>query len=158
MKQNEVAGYLKVITVGVTILFASVLAVLLPMMVWDVLEETGMLYWGILIFFWISGIPAFGCLWKFWGICVRIGQDRSFTDENARAMRAMSHFMLADAVLFAGFLLVDVIAKWYWQSFWMLILAVLSIGVSICLSIVCAALSHLIYKASQLQEDQDLTI
>lgn len=158
MKQNEVSGYLKGITVGVTILFGIVLAVLLPMLLWDALEETGMLYWGILIFFWISGIPAFGCLWKFWEICVQIGKDRSFTDENACSMRTMSHFMLIDALLFVGFLMVDVLAKWYRQSFWMLIFAILAIGVSVCLSIVCAALSHLIYKASQLQEDQDLTI
>lgn len=158
MKQNEVSGYLKAITVGIAVLLGIVVAVLLPMLLWDALEETGMLYWGIMIFFWFSSIPAFGCLWKFWGICVRIGKDRSFTDENARAMRTMSHLMLSDTVLFVGFLLADVIAKWYRQSFWMLIFAILAIGVSICLSIVCAALSHLIYKASQLQEDQDLTI
>lgn len=158
MKQNEVSGYLKLITVGVAVLLAIVVAVLLPMLLWDELGETGALYWGMVIFFWCSSIPAFGCLGKFWGICVRIGQDRSFSDENARAMRTMSHLMLLDALLFAGFLLVDVIAKWYRQSFWMLIFAILAIGVSVCLSVVCAALSHLIYKASQLQEDQDLTI
>lgn len=116
------------------------------------------IYWGTCIFIWITAVPCFVCLVKFWGICSRIGENRSFCRENAEALRQMSHCTLADSVLYALFLGAFCILGWYSLGIGYLFGIVLILFICITLTVLCAALSHLVYNASQIQEDQDLTI
>lgn len=70
----------------------------------------------------------------------------------------MSHCTLADSVLYALFLGAFCILGWYSLGIGYLFGIVLILFICITLTVLCAALSHLVYNASQIQEDQDLTI
>lgn len=160
MKQSEMSGYLKVITLGVGVLLLVFVLWFLPLVLKETLVEiagsSG--YWGTCILIWVSAVPALLCLVRFWGICESIRQDRSFSGENARRLKWMSQYMLADMILYAGFLVWFIMAGWYKRAAWLLFPILLAIFISVTLTIVCAALSHLVQNASELQEEQELTI
>lgn len=84
--------------------------------------------------------------------------EQVFCRENAEALKKMSHYTLVDSVLYALFLAVFCILGWYSFGIGYLFGIVLILFICITLTVLCAALSHLVYNASQMQEDQDLTI
>lgn len=160
MKQREMSKYLKAITAGVGILLLVFVLWFLPLVLRETLTEiagnSG--YRGVCVLVDISAVPAVICLALFWGICGSIGQDQSFSGENAVRLKRMSQYMLADAVLYAGFLIWFFTAGWYRHAAWLLFPVLLAIFISVTLSVLCAALSHLVQNASELKEEQDLTI
>ncbi len=160
MKQSEMAKYLKMVTIGVGLLLAVFVLRFLPFVLKETLISTAgnSVYRGICIFIWVTSIPCFLSLWQFWKVCGRIGMDHSFSIENARGIKYMSHYMLADTAFFSGLLICFCIKRWYVNAEWILFLILLILFVCVVLSVLCAALSHLVYKASKLQEEQDLTI
>lgn len=160
MSQKEMARYLKGITAGIGILFLMFVFWFLPDILYQVLPELmgGKFYQGICIFLWVTAVPCLVCLGLFWGVCRRIGQDRSFSDENARALKRMSHWMASDMILYVGFLATCYLAGWYRKLEIMMFAVVLILFLCVALTVVCAVLSHLVYRASRMQEEQDLTI
>ena len=160
MKQKEMAKYLKIITIGVGILLFLFVMWFLPMVLKEVLYELGgeTGFWGICGLIWITAIPCFLCLLHFWGICTRIGEDQSFTFENALALKRMSFLMLADTLIYAVVLVWFCIVGWVSKAAWLVFPILLAIFICVTLSVLCAALSHLVQKASVLQNEQDLTI
>ena len=158
MKQSEIARYLKCLTIGVSILFTIFVVWFLPSVIRDTLDVSGNVYRGICIFLWGTAIPCFFSLISFWGICVRIGADRSFSVENAQALKRMSYYMLMDTICYSVLLVLICLLGWYELASWLLFVVITVLCICIALTVVCAALSHLVYKASQLQEEQDLTI
>lgn len=66
--------------------------------------------------------------------------------------------MLADTLLYVGFLICFCLSGWGLQTAWLFFPILLAIFICITLSVLCAALSHLVQKASEMQEEQDLTI
>lgn len=160
MKQTEMSGYLKMITAGVGVLLLAFLFWFLPLVLKEPLVgaagEGG--YMGTCVLVWISGIPAFMCLVRFWGICESIRMDRSFSGENAGRLKEMSRYMLADAVLYTGFLLWFFLSGWYQGAAWLIFPVLLAIFISVALTVISAVLSHLVQKASEIQEEQELTI
>lgn len=160
MSQKEMSRYLKLITAGIGVLFLLFVLWFLPSALWQVLPERmgKNFFYGICAFLWVTAVPCLVCLGKFWGICVRIGQDKSFSRENAQALKKMSHWMMADTILYAGFLLAFFALGWYRWTGMMIFAVVLILFLCIALTVVCAVLSHLVLNASRLQEDQDLTI
>ncbi len=160
MSQKEMAGYLKLLTVGIGVLFLIFVLWFLPSALWQVLPELmgKTFFYGICGFLWVTAVPCMVCLGMFWGICVRIGKDQSFCRENARALKRMSHWMMADTVLYGAVLTATFVMGWYRKIGFMIFAVILILFLCIALTVVCAVLSHLVYKASRLQEDQDLTI
>lgn len=160
MKQTEMSKYLKLVTIGVGVLLAVLVFRFLPLVLRETMEAAAGKdgYRGVCIFLWTASLPCFLCLWQFWRVCGRIGRDQSFSGENARGMKWMSQYMLADAALFTGFLIWFCAKGWYGEAEWLLFPILLTVFACITLAVLCAALSHLVYKASRMQEDQDLTI
>lgn len=160
MKQSEMSNYLKFITAGVGVLLLIFVFWFLPMVLKDTLTELGgpAGYWGVCALIWLTAVPSFMCLGKFWGICTRIGRDQSFCPENAAALKRMSQFMLADTVLYAVFLIWFCFSGWAAEAAWLFFPILLAIFICVTLTVLCAALSHLVKRASDLQEEQDLTI
>lgn len=160
MKQTEMSKYLKIITAGTGILFLVLVVWFLPSVLKQMLAARAgnAVYRGTCIFIWITAVPCLLCLVKFWGVCSRIGENRSFCRENAEALKQMSHYTLVDSVLYALFLAVFCILGWYSFGIGYLFGIVLILFICITLTVLCAALSHLVYNASKMQEDQDLTI
>lgn len=100
MSQKEMARYLKMITVGIGILFLLFVLWFLPSSLRQILPEMmgRAFYIGSCIFILVTAVPCLICLCMFWGVCVRIGQDRSFSRENAQALKRMSQWMMVDTI------------------------------------------------------------
>lgn len=161
MKQQEMSKYLKVITIGVAILFLIFIVWFLPSVFSQVIVEGKGVpsFWGACGIIWVSAIPVFLCIWKFWSICVRIGRDESFSKANAIALKQMSFLFLIDGAWYALVFFAAGIWKWYVPYGMMLLFGIFLISaLCISLTVACASLSHLVYKASKLQEDHELTI
>lgn len=161
MRQQEMSRYLKAITIGVGILFLVFITWFLPSVFRQVIVEAQGVpgYWGACIIIWVSAVPVFLCIWKFWGVCTRIGRDESFSRANATALKQMSFLLLIDSGWYAVVLLAAGIWKWYVPYGIILLFGiVLILAMCISLTVLCASLSHLVYKASELQEDHELTI
>ena len=70
----------------------------------------------------------------------------------------MSQYMLTDGVLYVGFLLWFFLSGWYVGAAWLIFPVLLAIFISVALTVISAVLSHLVQKASEIQEEQELTI
>ncbi len=112
-------------------------------------------FWPWIIFLWVLSIPCFWALYLAWKIFGNIEKDHAFTTENAEYMGRISFLAVADAVVLFGGKCV-VLADWYESSrniALCFVVTLIGIGFS-----VAAALSHLIRKAADLQDQSDWTI
>ena len=132
MKQDALAKWLKFIIVGVG--FCGLLTYLI----------------------WISAIPCYAVLVLGWKIADNIRRDRSFSYENAEYLKWISYLSMGDSVfVFLAniiFLLLDMSAA----AVMLVICIIVFVGISI--SICAAALSHLVAKAAEIKEENDLTV
>lgn len=159
MKQKEMALWLKLSTLLAAA--AGIFAVwfLIPELLDRLLPDdscAAIMWLPAVAFCWLTALPCFACLWQFWGICTRIGEDRSFCRENAAALRRISQFLFADCVLYV--IVGTALGTLGWLTPGRALLGVTILLVGITLTVLSAALSHLILKASELQQDADLTI
>ena len=159
MSQKNCANILKIIVVLAFIGIAAVYFGVAPKIAFNTAEnypEFAFALWPWLSFVLISCVPVFWALAEAWGIFTRIGNDRSFCRENAVSMRRIAILAAAEsAYLLLGDIAMAVFVINHPGIFlFILILAV--IAVMVCG--VCWALSLLIKKASNLQEENDLTI
>ena len=143
MKQKELALWLKVIIIGTAICGIVIYSGIIPHLL------------GYLVI-WISSIPCFSVLVLGWLIATNIGKDKSFSKANARHLKWVSYLALMDAVYYflvnCIFLLLDL------SHPFVMGIAVIIVFVGAAISVVAAALSHLVEKASDIQEENDLTI
>lgn len=160
MKQSEMSKYLKLITIGTGVLFLLFVLWFLPGILKRViLSDAGSIaYWSACTFIWITAVPCLLGLWKFWGICVSIGADESFSRKNAQILKQMSHYFLTDSLLYVLAFVLTYILGWYRYTTNLLFCMILVLFICLTLTILCAALSHLVYKAAQMKEYQDMTI
>ena len=94
MDQKTLARWLKAVIIGTGICGLVVFLWLVPFMGKGVLEgypEFGSWYLPWLIFLEISGLPCFGVLYLGWRIAGNIGQDRSFSMENASFLKKIAY-------------------------------------------------------------------
>ena len=159
MDQKTLARWLKAVIIGTGICGLVVFLWLVPFMGKGVLEgypEFGSWYLPWLIFLEISGLPCFGVLYLGWRIAGNIGQDRSFSMENASFLKKIAYCAAGDTVYF----FIGNIALWRCgMSHPGVVLASLVIDfVGIAVSVASAGLSHLVEKAAKLQEESELTI
>ena len=140
MDQKTLARWLKAVIIGTGICGLVVFLWLVPFMGKGVLEgypEFGSWYLPWLIFLEISGLPCFGVLYLGWRIAGNIGQDRSFSMENASFLKKIAYCAAGDTVYF----FIGNIALW------------------LCgMSHPDVVLAHLVEKAAKLQEESELTI
>ena len=93
MEQKSLAKWLKIILVGVGLCGLIVYFVIFPSygqsLVTDYPEFANR-FWPWLIFLWVSGIPCYMVLVFGWRIASNIGEDRSFSNENAKYLKWIS--------------------------------------------------------------------
>ena len=159
MKQNALAKWLKFIIVGVGICGLLTYTVIMPRIAAYLVRQNSMLEKNVLpwlILIWISAIPCYIVLILGWKIADNIRLDRSFSYENANYLKWVSYLSMADAVfVFVAniiFLLLDMSAA----AVMLVICIIVFAGIAI--SICAAALSHLVVKAAEIQEENDLTV
>ncbi|BAL01437.1 hypothetical protein OBV_42380 [Oscillibacter valericigenes Sjm18-20] len=159
MNQSSLSKWLKwiIIVVGLSGLlvyvwvipsFGQMLAVEYPEFAYCYLP------WMILIG--VTGIPCYVALAFGWRIAKSIGENRSFSIENAKLLKRIAILAVADTGLFFVMNIVYLLLNMNHPAFVLMSLIVLVIGIAI--SAVSAALSHLVRKAADLQEQSDLTI
>ena len=159
MKQKSLSKWLKIIIIGVGLAGLAVLFVIIPSLGQGIVgqnPEFDYCYYPWLILFWVCGLPCYAALVLGWKIAVNIGNDRSFSRENAHYMSWISALAAIDAVLFFTMNVVFLLLNMNHPGIFLLSLIVVFIGVAI--SVAAAALSHLVMKAAELQEQSDLTI
>lgn len=109
-----------------------------------------------LFFLWVLAAPCFMALILAWRVFTNIEKDCSFSLENAEYLRKVSYLAALDAVLLiAGNVLYLILGM---NHPGILLAAVLIAFAGIAVSVAAAVLSHLVRKASDLQEQSDLTI
>lgn len=159
MKQLEMARWLKLITViagGIGTFFCFVIV---PSWSRDFIKDYSDIkfLWNYFVaFIWITAIPCYLALYKFWGICTRIGRDCSFCIENATALKTISRYFIADCIIYVVAAVAAFFLGVLHPGILLFITVILFIGFA--LAIMSAALSHLVFKASDLKQENDLTI
>lgn len=159
MKQKHLANWLKIMIIGVGICALLVYGVVIPecgkTIVMEYPEFSGRyLPWlflidGTGILFYL----ALGCCYK---IAINIGKDQSFIMENAKLLKYISNMAIADtAYFFAGNFILLALN----MSHAGVLLASLIVDfIGVAIGVAAAALSHLVYKAAQMREENELTI
>lgn len=159
MSQKSIAMMLKVFCVVVAVVGAFFFFVYAPLFVEELAimyPEAAHLKWPGLVGICVIAVLCYLVLGIFWSICVRIGEDNSFCNENADGMKRMGLLsfgvgvLLTGGMIFLGFQGFLEIA--YFIVYFLLMCVVCGVGV------LCLALSALIRRAAQLKEENDLTI
>ena len=145
-----------------TIIFLAVMAALCYIEIFpDAIEEMGRqnanVTWLVTpgtIAVSISAIPIAIALVLFWRICTEIGRDNSFCHQNARWLSGIGVCALIDTGYCAiGTVTLEIIAG---SPIWLLGTAVCMVGLAIALA--AFLLSHLVLKAADMKDENDLTI
>lgn len=159
MDQKRIANGLKVFCVFVAVVGALFFFLYIPLRIGELailFPEAAHLKWPGILGVWIIAVLCYIALWNFWKICTRIGEDNSFCNENAEAMKQMALMaflivcLIIAAVVFLG-ILGHLGMAYFMIGFFV---ACVAAGVSV----VCYALSLLIRKATEIKEENDLTI
>lgn len=159
MQQKEMARWLKLVTLLSGAAGISAVWFLIPALLDRLIPEdtcAAILWLPLVGFCWLTALPCFACLWQFWGICTRIGQNRSFCAENAAALKCISQLLFLDCLLYIAAGTAAAFLRALTPGRALLLVTILLVGVT--LTVLSAALSHLIWKASELQQDADLTV
>ncbi len=159
MKQKEFAFWLKFIIIGAAICGLVIYFLLFPhftdyLVRQNSILERNKLPWLIMI--WISAIPCYIVLVFSWLISDNIGKDRSFSEENARYLKWISYMAIIDVIYFFisnGIFLLNDMSHPFAMG---IVIIICFVGTGI--SVLAAALSHLVMKAAQIEEENELTI
>lgn len=159
MSQKNLAGWLKTIIGGLVVLALLFFFVIVPLLGRSIVEDAPEYRnWFVpwLVFAWITAVPCFIAAVFAWRVAGNIGKDRSFSMENAVLLKRIALLAVIDsAAIFIGNLVMIFLSMTH-ASVVIVLLMVTFLGVAV--SVACAALSHLVRKAADLQQESDLTI
>ena len=159
MNQAVLSRWLKGIIVGMALCGLILYAWVIPQTGQELVRqfpEFSACYLPWLVFLRLTGIPCYAVLAIGWKISANIGANRSFSADNARLLKWIAYLAAGDAAFYLIVNLVFLFLNMLHPSLLLLLLLVVFCGASV--SVVCAALSHLVAKAAVLQEQSDGTI
>lgn len=159
MEQKHLSKWLKLILIGVGICGLIMYAFVIPMYGLSLrteYPEFSNRFWPWLIFLWVSGMPCFMVVYLSWKISTNIGKDLSFTEQNASLLKSISVLSGSDAGFFFVGNIVLLLLNMSHPGVVIASFAIVFVGVAV--AVVSAVLSHLVKKASALQEQSDWTI
>ena len=163
MKRTQLSVFLFVTLSIALLVILALYGILVPWMARDLLfdfPEAAFLYIPCLLYAELSALPILAAILEGYCMTARFSKDRSFCRENIRALQRICIYGLVSAAWYLlGFiLLVVVMAVCHWNML-IIALALLVLGVvSVCVACASAVASHLFRKASDLQEENELTI
>ena len=150
MEQKTLSKWLKCVVVGIGICGLVILALLIPSS--EYIEH----FWHWLFFIFASSIPCYIALFLGWKIATNIGNNRSFSEANARLLKSISILFAADAIFFlVGNIFLFLINS---SNFEVLLVCSIVAFIGAAVSVVSAILSRLTQKAAKLKEQDDWTI
>ena len=159
MEQKKLANWLKCILLGVAVFGIITYALVIPhfgMSLKAQYPEFTNRFWPWMIFLWISGIPCFAVIFLAWKIADNIGKDKSFSDDNANIFKWISVLTAADSAFFFLGNISMLLLNMSHPS--VVIASVVAVFIGVAVAVASAVLSHLVKKASKLQEQSDWTI
>lgn len=159
MSQKNLSKWLKGIIAGMAVCGAIIYMYLIPVWGRDLVEanpEFSNCYIPWLAVLLISAIPCYWGLYFGWKIAAEIGKDNSFSRENASYLKNISMLAALDSVYFFGANLVLMLLGMNHPGIFLLSLFVVFAGIAV--TVVAAALSHLVKKAADMKEENELTI
>lgn len=159
MKQDTLSKWLKLIIAGVGVCGFVVYGAVVPMLgdaMVDRYPEFGycQIPWLILIL--ATAVPCYIALILAWKIAANIGADRSFSIANGKLLKWISVLAAGDAAFFFAGNLIFLLLGMNHPGIALGSLLIEFLGAAI--SVAAAALSHLVMKAAELQDQSDLTI
>ena len=100
MNQKSLSNWLKMMIIGVGICGLLICVLVLPMLTKELetLMNEKWVCWAWLILLWLTSIPCFVALIFSWRIMSNIGNDKSFTKENAGLLKQISGLAIGNAV------------------------------------------------------------
>lgn len=159
MKQSEIAKWLKGIAWAIGGMGAVFFFLLVPALAGSMCQdypEAAYLYWPGLVYGWVIAAICYAMLLQFWNICTQIGRDNSFSMENAMAFKRMSRMAVLMAVLWFAGIVSLVVMRWVQPA--IMLFMIFAMLLSFIAAICTAALSHLVLKAYELKQENELTI
>ena len=159
MKQKSLSNWLKAIIIGMGFIGLAFYGVVVPALGNDLVShypEYNDAYYLWVVFLWLTAIPCYIVLYLAWKISANIGKDNSFSKGNAVCMKYISMLAAGDSIFFFIGNIIYLVIGFNHPSVVLAALVIVFIGVSI--AVAAAVLSHLILKAAQLKEENDLTI
>ena len=162
MSQKSLARWIKGIllgfaTFGIIFCICAIYFGVIPLFGRDIFyEDKSYVFTPWMFFLLITATPCYIFLVMGWKIAVNIENDRSFSTENANYLKKMAYLALGDTIFF---FLGNIVLLFLNMSHPGMLLGSLVIdflGVSV--SVGCAALSHLVQKAAEIQAENELTI
>ena len=136
MQKKSLSNWLKVIIIGMGMIGLLFYGLIVPMLGDDI----------------VSHYPEYFA----WKISTNIGKDNSFCKENAISMKHISTLVAGDSIFFFAGNIIYLVMGFNHPSVVLVSLLVVFIGISI--AGMAAVLSHLILRAAQIKEENDLTI
>lgn len=159
MKQSSLAKWLKIIVIGVFVCLTILIMWIIPNL-GDAFQmqypEYSYAFYPWLIFIWISAIPCYIVLVFAWKIFTNIGNDKSFAAINANYLKWISILAAVDSFFF--FIGNVLLGLFNMNHPGIIIFALFVVTFGFAITIIAAALSHLVMKAAELQNQSDLTI
>lgn len=159
MKQKEVARWLKVIVVITGLIGMAACCWVAPALGMDLSlmnPDLKWLFWPCLIFIWITAVPFYWILLIGWRLCSAIEGDEFFTSYSARCFKHISLLAVAECLLYLAGMVTLLVMQVLHPSIMMAMGLVIFIALAIALA--AAALSHLIQKAADMKQENDLTV
>ena len=160
MRQKTLAIWLKIIIIGVSLSCAAIYAWAIPSLGMTIIEAEGQEYesffWPWLIFLIGTAVPICIAMVLAWNIAENIGKDKSFSIANAKLLKWIAILAGIDCAYFFTGNIVLLFLNMNHPGVLLLSMIVLFVGAAV--AVAAAALSHLVRKAAELQEQSDLTI
>lgn len=159
MSQKSLSKWLKAIIGGMAICGALIYLYIIPILGRDLVDarpEYTSWYFPWLAVVLVSAIPCYWGLYFGWKISTEIGKDNSFSMENAEHLKNISILAALDSLYFFAANVVFMVINMNHPGVFLISLIVVFIGVAV--TVAAAALSHLVRKAAEIQQENELTI
>jgi len=159
MQQKSLSNWLKVAIICLAVFGLLVYGMVIPNYGRNLAVQNpdyAHCFWPWMTLLILTAIPCYTALVFGWRIATDIGRDRSFSEANAKRMKWISNLAFGDVILFFfGNTMLLFLGMSHPGVFLLSLLPdMLGVAIAVC----AAALSHLIYKSAQLQQDADLTV
>ncbi len=158
MNQKNLSIWLKVTVVGLGVVVSVCFALITSYKRELSQQSPGFesLYNAWMIFIGMTYFPDLKVLHYFWKIASNIGKNRSFCKQNASIMKMISIIAaICSIYLFAGSIVFWIIGL---NEPIILLISIVIVLLGTAFSVAAAVLSHLILKAAEMKEENDLTI
>lgn len=159
MTQKSLSKWLKGIIIGIALCGLVIYGFLLPVFGRDLANanpEFAYCYEPWLVILWISAVPCYLVLYNGWKITIQIARDNSFSLENACYLKRICILALVDSVYF---FLANLVLWLLNMNHPGILLASLFVDFAgVVVAVTAASLSHLVLKAAEIQQENQLTI